>query len=174
MLSPSPMVLPSATSPRRGPRRAISASPRRPRGRAAARAAAAPNVFGVPADEDLLGYYVRDLYCSLHNEDRYAAGELHNLSRAGKPLLVQYDLEKLKGKLTRELLASRAPTLWKWRELLPVRHFENCVTLGEWATPVVKLPKLGVLVKDEGRLPTGSFKARGLVMAVSMAKELGT
>ena len=54
-----------------------------------------------------------------------------------------------------------------------MKYQENCVTLGEWATPIVELPKLNVLVKDEGRLPTGSFKARGLVMAVSMAKELG-
>ena len=136
--------------------------------------AAGATINGVPLDDEVLGYYVEDLYCSLNNEDRYPAGQLHNLSRAGKPLLVQYNLDALKGKLTRELLASRAPTLWKWRELLPVRRSENCVTLGEWATPIVELPKLGnVLVKDEGRLPTGSFKARGLVMAVSMAKELG-
>ena len=67
--------------------------------------------------------------------------------------------------------------------MLPVRKAEDCVTLGEWMTPIVDAPKLAaeagleeggaLLVKDEGRLPTGSFKARGLVMAVSMAKELG-
>ena len=93
---------------------------------------------------------------------------------------MRYDLDALKGKLTREILANRAPTLWKWRELLPVRSAENCVTLGEWMTPIVDAPTLAkdlglnsggaLLVKDEGRLPTGSFKARGLVMAVSMAK----
>src|SRR3546814_9422719 len=70
--------------------------------------------------------------------------------------------------------------MWKWRELLPVRHVENVVTLGEWETPLLGCPRIeqrtgaaGLLVKDEGRLPTGSFKARGLVMAVCMAKELG-
>lgn len=105
------------------------------------------------------------------------------MADSGKPLLVKYDLEALKGKLTRETLAARAPTMWKWRELLPVRAAANCVTLGEWCTPIVDFPVLGalngmadggaILVKDEGRLPTGSFKARGLVMAISMAKELG-
>jgi threonine synthase len=115
--------------------------------------------------------------------EKYEADTLHGLAESGKPLLVRYDLEALKGKLTRETLAARPPTLWKWRELLPVRAAEDCVSLGEWATPVVDFPVLGalhgledggaLLVKDEGRLPTGSFKARGLVMAVSMAKALG-
>jgi threonine synthase len=71
--------------------------------------------------------------------------------------------------------------LWRWRELLPVRRTENIVSLGEIATPLIELPTLAsthgatgsLIVKDEGRLPTGSFKARGLVMAVAMAKELG-
>src|SRR3546814_18287231 len=70
--------------------------------------------------------------------------------------------------------------MWKWRELLPVRDVGNVVTLGEWETPLLGCPRIeqrtgaaGLLVKDEGRLPTGSFKARGLVMAVCMAKELG-
>ena len=77
--------------------------------------------------------------------------------------------------LTREALAKRAPTLWRYRELLPVRRLENIVSLGEEMTPLVPVPRAGegLYVKDEGRLPTGSFKARGLVMAVSMAKELG-
>src|SRR3546814_7335954 len=70
--------------------------------------------------------------------------------------------------------------LWRYRELLPVRRAGNIASLGETATPIVALAATGkrlglntLLVKDEGRLPTGSFKARGLVMAVSMAKELG-
>ena len=74
------------------------------------------------------------LECSLTGE-RYEADTLHGLADSGKPLLVRYDLEALKGKLTREILASRPPTLWKWREMLPVRSAEDCVTLGEWATP---------------------------------------
>jgi len=139
-------------------------------------------IQGVPSDDEISGTYVTNLECSLTGE-KYEADKLHGLASSGKPLLVRYDLDALKGKLTREILAKRAPTLWKWRELLPVRSAENCVTLGEWMTPIVDAPTLAkdlglnsggaLLVKDEGRLPTGSFKARGLVMAVSMAKELG-
>lgn len=123
--------------------------------------------------------FVTHLECGMTG-DRYEADTLHNLSRAGKPLLVRYDLDGVRQALTRDVLAARAPTLWRYRELLPVRRTENVVTLGEWMTPTVGCPALerthgaaGIMVKDEGRLPTGSFKARGLVMAVSMAKELG-
>jgi threonine synthase len=105
---------------------------------------------------------------------------LHNLSGAGKPLLVRYDLDGVRKALTKEALARRAPDLWRYRELLPVRRTRDIVSLGEAVTPLVAMPKLAaalgageILVKDEGRLPTGSFKARGLVMAVSMAKALG-
>src|SRR5213078_2904671 len=101
-------------------------------------------------------------------------------SRAGKPLLVRYDLAGVRKALTREALASRAADLWRYRELLPVRRVEHIVSLGEPVTPILALPKLASkagrgepLVQDEGRLPTGSFKARGLAMAVSMAKAFG-
>ena len=111
---------------------------------------------------------------------RHEADQVHNLSRAGKPLLVRYDLEGVRKALSRETLAKRPPDLWRYRELLPVRRTENIVSLGETMTPIVPMPRLSaklgggeILVKDEGRLPTGSFKARGLVMAVSMAKALG-
>ncbi|KQT31227.1 threonine synthase [Sphingomonas sp. Leaf412] len=119
--------------------------------------------------------FVTHLECSLTGE-RYAADTLHNLSRAGRPLLVRYDLDALGRAVSRDDIASRATDLWRWRELLPVRHTRNVVSLGEIETPLVPIPGSGganVLVKDEGRLPTGSFKARGLVMAVAMAKELG-
>ncbi len=119
--------------------------------------------------------FVTHLECSLTGE-RYPADTLHNLSRAGRPLLVRYDLEGVGAALSRDGLAARATDLWRWRELLPVRRIENVVSLGEIETPLVPIPRSGgpnVLVKDEGRLPTGSFKARGLVMAVAMAKELG-
>ena len=123
--------------------------------------------------------FVTHLECSATGE-RYAADEIHNLSRAGKPLLVRYDLDGVKQALSKDELAERPPDLWRYRELLPVRRKENIVSLGETMTPLVPLPKLmaklgggEILVKDEGRLPTGSFKARGLVMAVSMAKALG-
>jgi threonine synthase len=120
--------------------------------------------------------FVTHLECSLTGE-RYEADQLHNLSRAGKPLLVRYDLAAVKANLPKPMLAARDTDMWRWRELLPVRHTENVVSLGEIETPLIPIPKSAgspnVLVKDEGRLPTGSFKARGLVMAVAMAKELG-
>ena len=113
------------------------------------------------------------LECSLTGE-RYEAGQVHNLSRAGKPLIVRYDIEAAKRTLTRETIATRKPGMWKWREMLP--HDGEPVSLGEAETPIVPLTRTGganLLVKDEGRLPTGSFKARGLAMAVTMAKQFG-
>lgn len=119
--------------------------------------------------------FVTHLECSLTGE-RYEADTLHNLSRAGKPLLVRYDLDVVGAALSRETIAARPTDLWRWRELLPVRRTEDVVSLGEIETPLVPIARSGgpnVWVKDEGRLPTGSFKARGLVMAVAMARELG-
>jgi threonine synthase len=120
---------------------------------------------------------VTHLECSLTGE-RYEAGRIHNLSRAGRPLLVRYDLEAAARTLTRGSIAARQPGMWKWRELLP--NDGEPVSLGEPETPIVSLPRTAasegastLLVKDEGRLPTGSFKARGLAMAVTMARELG-
>jgi len=123
--------------------------------------------------------FVTHLECSATGE-RYPADELHNVSRTGKPLLVRYDLAGIRHALSKTALAQRPRDLWRYRELLPVRRAENIVSLGEAMTPLVAMPKLAarlgareIVVKDEGRLPTGSFKARGLVMAVSMAKALG-
>ncbi|MBP2305528.1 threonine synthase [Azospirillum melinis] len=120
--------------------------------------------------------FVTHLECAYTGE-RYEADTIHNLSRAGKPLLVRYDLNGVKQALTKSSLSERPQDLWRYRELLPVRKVEDIVSLGEAVTPLVPLPRLAkrlgaaeLLVKDEGRLPTGSFKARGLVMAVSMAK----
>ena len=119
--------------------------------------------------------FMTHLECSLTGE-RYEAGQVHNLSRAEKPLLVRYDLNALANILTRESIAARGPGMWKWRELLPVPDGVEPVSLGEPETPIVPLTRTGgpdLLVKDEGRLPTGSFKARGLAMAVTMAKHFG-
>jgi threonine synthase len=123
--------------------------------------------------------FVTHLECAMTGE-RHEADVVHNLSRAGKPLLVRYDLAGVKKALSKETLAQRPPDLWRYRELLPVRKRQDIVSLGETMTPIVPMPRLSkklgggdILVKDEGRLPTGSFKARGLVMAVSMAKALG-
>ncbi len=122
--------------------------------------------------------FTTHLECSATGET-YAADELHGLSRAGKPLLVRYDLEALAAAVTKDELAARPAEMWRYRPFLPVRKDQHVVNLGEIITPLIAAPrlrsKLGggeILIKDEGRLPTGSFKARGLAMAVSMALEL--
>jgi threonine synthase len=124
--------------------------------------------------------FITHLECSLTGE-RYPADTLQNLSQIGRPLLARYDLDSVREALPREALAPRSETLWRYRELLPVRRTEDVVSLGEVVTPLIPLTRIAaglgargeLLVKDESRLPTGSFKARGLALAVSMAKELG-
>ena len=123
--------------------------------------------------------FVTHLECGLTGK-RYEADQLHGLSDAGRPLLVRYDLDALTAAVTKQDIAARAPEFWRYREFLPVRRSENVIRLGEVMTPLVSAPNLQremrcgeILVKEEGRLPTGSFKARGLALAVSMAKELG-
>jgi threonine synthase len=108
-----------------------------------------------------------------------------NLSPDGWPLLARYDLDAIKRTADRDEIAARSPVsfpgFWKWRELLPVADDAHVTSLGEVDTPIVETPataaKMGLtgplLVKDEGRLPTGSFKARGLALAVSMARSYG-
>lgn len=123
--------------------------------------------------------FVTHLECSATGE-RFEADTLQGLSSAGKPLLVRYDLEALEISISKSALKDRAPEFWRYREFLPVRQSRNIVRLGEVMTPILPAPRLqkkygsgDILIKDEGRLPTGSFKARGLALAVSMAKELG-
>jgi len=122
--------------------------------------------------------FVSHLECA-ETGARYDADRVRGLSEAGKPLLVRYDLAGLEGALDKQALARRrAGGFWRYREFLPVRRAENVVSLGEVTTPIIALDRMAdspgtVLVKDEGRLPTGSFKARGLALAVAMAKELG-
>ncbi len=123
--------------------------------------------------------YVTHLECGATGE-RFPAGELHNLSSAGKPLLVRYDLDRVRRVVDRAALERRPQDLWRYRELLPVRRAEDVVSLGEQITPLIPLPGTSarmhggeLLVKDEGRLPTASFKARGMAVAVSMAKSFG-
>ena len=123
--------------------------------------------------------FVTHLECSATGE-KYPADVVHGLSAAGKPLLVRYELAALGRAVSKEVLAARDGGFWKYREFLPVRKSENVVRLGEVATPLVELHAAArragakrLLVKDEGRLPTGSFKARGLALAVAMGKELG-
>jgi threonine synthase len=123
--------------------------------------------------------FVTHLECS-YTGKTYAADQLHGLSEAGKPLLVRYDLDALGREVNKRNLQSRLPEFWRYREFLPVRKTANVVRLGELMTPLLPATKIRarlgcgeILIKDEGRLPTGSFKARGLALAVSMAKELG-
>ena len=123
-----------------------------------------------------LSCFVSHLECSLTGKT-YPCDEVHGLSEAGKPLLVRYDLAALGRALTQDELAQRGGGFWRYREFLPMRQASSVLDLGEIVTPLVRLPRFetgGELwVKDEGRLPTGSFKARGLGVAVAMAKELG-
>ena len=115
--------------------------------------------------------------CGLSHEAR----RLHNLcEKCGKPLLVRYDLERARKTLTKESLRGRRADLWRYRELLPVETDENLISLGEGFTPMLHAERLGerlgvreLYIKDESQNPTQSFKARGMTVAVSMAKELG-
>ncbi len=123
--------------------------------------------------------FVTHLECSKTGKT-YQPNRLYNLSEAGKPLLVRYDLQKAAKTLTKGSLNYRPSSLWRYREVLPVVIEENIVTLGEGWTPLVHTNSLGrqlgiseLYIKDESLNPTGSFKARGLCLAVSMAKELG-
>ncbi|MFC1513573.1 threonine synthase [candidate division KSB1 bacterium] len=102
------------------------------------------------------------------------------LCECGAPLFVQYDLDKIKSNVTKEDVKNRPEDLWRYRELLPVEKDENILNLGEGYTPLFKTDSLGkeigcnnLYIKDESLNPTGSFKARGLGVAISKAKELG-
>ncbi len=124
--------------------------------------------------------YVTFLECSRCGI-RHERGKLHNLCReCASPLLVRYDLARAGKTLTRDSLRERVASLWRYREVLPVADDAAITTLGEGWTPLAHARRLGqrlgmpsLLVKDEGLNPTGSFKARGMTVAVSMARELG-
>jgi threonine synthase len=114
--------------------------------------------------------------------ERYPADELIGLDPVDdRPLLARYDIEKAARTLTKKSLAERrSGGLWRWAELLPVRDKSNLVYLGEGDTPLLPQPRLGEVLgvprlstKAEGLNPTGSFKARGMAVAVSRAVELG-
>lgn len=121
--------------------------------------------------------WARSLQCSVTGESAELDAPAF-LSPAGKPWLVRYDLDPAKGRAWRDSLSGRPWTLWRYRELLPLRDFEGRIDLGEGGTPLIRLRRLGpdgveVLVKEEGGNPSGSFKARGLSVAVNRARELG-
>ena len=119
--------------------------------------------------------FVTHLECSKTGKE-YPSGKIIGLSEDNAPLLVKYDLNAISQSIDKKTLNDRPENLWRYKEFLPVREESNIVSLGESFTPLLHGPNLPgnhVYIKDEGRLPTGSFKARGLCMAVSMAKELG-
>lgn len=124
--------------------------------------------------------HVKHLECSNCRRE-YPARRLHNLcTECGKPLLARYDLQRIAKFMTRQVLFSRDSSLWRYREILPVTKESNIVSLGEGWTPLIHARTLGaslrmenLYVKDESLNPTQSFKARGMAVAVSMAKELG-
>ncbi len=118
--------------------------------------------------------FVTHLECSLTGKF-YPPGAVYGLSEAGRPLLVRYDLDALREAVRFEEMLARTGGFWQFEELLPMEGTR--LDLGEMITPIVPLdvlhPAGELLMKDEGRLPTGSFKARGLGVAVAMARELG-
>jgi threonine synthase len=123
--------------------------------------------------------FAQEIFCSrCHN--RFSLTQLLSLCSCGSPLLVRYDLKKASGAIAKSFLRDRAPTLWRYRELLPLENDANLVSLGEGFTPLLEAKTLArqvgvqrLWIKDEAQNPTGSFKDRGLSLAVSRAKELG-
>jgi len=112
---------------------------------------------------------------------KYEAGKIHNLcTSCNRPLWVRYDMDALKENFTKKDLVGRPPTLWRYLEMLPMEDPKSIVSLVETITPILPAKRLAsefgvknLMIKDESRLPTGSFKARGMTMAITMAKEFG-
>ena len=124
--------------------------------------------------------YLSHLECSECGAT-YNAHELHNLCvKCNAPLWVRYDLASARHELDRDRFASRTASLWRWHEVLPIDDLTRRIDLGEGGTPLLRIDRLAtqlglanVWLKDEGRNPTGSFKARGMAMAITRAKALG-
>jgi len=124
--------------------------------------------------------FATHLECSRGGEDFQIDTLQQTCIIDGGPLLVRYDLERVHEAMQREVLARRPATLWRYRELLPIEDPERVVTLGEPLTPLLDARRIGdeldlpgLRVKDEGLLPTGTFKARGAAVGVTRALELG-
>ena len=123
--------------------------------------------------------FAQEIVCA-RCQKRFGLSQLLNLCPCGSPLLVRYDLKKAKTALAKASLIARGASLWRYRELLPLQDDANLISLGEGYTPLVRAKKLGaelglrqLWIKDEAQNPTGSFKDRGLSLAISRAKELG-
>ena len=124
--------------------------------------------------------HLTHLACTLCGQ-KHDANVAQNVSTCcSKPLFAHYDLPAAARTLTKESLRTREKSLWRYREVLPVRDAADIVSLGEGFTPLLSAPRLGarhgmsrLFIKDEAQNPTGSFKARGMTTAVSMAKQFG-
>jgi threonine synthase len=124
--------------------------------------------------------FLSSLECSGCGE-KYSPREIHTFCPiCQSPLLARYDLDEARSQVDRMVIRHRPRGMWRWHELLPVQDPKNYVSLGEGDTPLLSLPRIGealglshLFVKDESSNPTGTFKARGLAAAVSMARELG-
>lgn len=123
--------------------------------------------------------YLTHLDCPRCGKE-HAADRLQNLCECGSPLLARYDLPAVAKAVTPERFPLRPADLWRYREVLPVADPRHVTTLGEGWTPLLRTPAYGteigiadLMVKDEGLIPTGSFKARGAAVGVSRARELG-
>ena len=123
--------------------------------------------------------FAQEIVCARCRQ-HFGLSKLLNLCPCGSPLLVRYDLQKAKTALGKSALKGRVGSLWRYRELLPLQDDANLVSLGEGYTPLLDANTLGsglglrqLWIKDEAQNPTGSFKDRGLSLAISRAKELG-
>lgn len=123
--------------------------------------------------------YLSHLECSSCGRE-HDAFRIQGVCECGASLLARYDLEAVRADLPRDAISGRAPNLWRYHEVLPVVDSSNVITLGEGMTPLITLPTIGVeidiprlMMKDESRIPTGTFKGRGAAVGISRAKELG-
>jgi len=123
--------------------------------------------------------FLTHLECS-RCKRHYAAGKVHSVCDCGAPLFARYDLRAASAQLRKQHLQTRSRDLWRYREVLPIAQANSQITLGEGYTPLFRARRLGaklglpnLYLKDESQNPTGSFKARGMAVALSAARDLG-
>ena len=136
-------------------------------------------VYDTKEEEKMQYSYISHLYCPKCSE-KYESNTIQNLCKCGSPLLVDYDLQSLAQDWKPSDLEGRNNDLWRYHELLPVTNDDHVVSMGEGMTPLIEMKSIGshmginhLYMKDEGIIPTGTFKARGAAVGVSKAQELG-